>query len=112
MAYEDASVVIIDKPAGRASHPLMADELGTTANALLARYPEMSGVGYGPLQPGLVNRLDIETSGLLLAARTPQAFDGLRRALKSGAVEKHYTCACAGRVTAPSTSCRRASQRW
>ena len=101
VAYEDAAVVVIDKPAGRASHPLMADEVGTTANALLARYPEMSDVGYGPLQPGLVNRLDIETSGLLLAARTPQAFEVLRQALKSGAVEKHYTCGCAGRVSAP-----------
>jgi 23S rRNA pseudouridine1911/1915/1917 synthase len=88
--YEDTELVIVDKPPGMPSHPLRPGELGCAANALLARYPEMAGTGYDDRQPGLVNRLDNDTSGLLLAARSPEAFASLRAALESGAIEKHY----------------------
>jgi 23S rRNA pseudouridine1911/1915/1917 synthase len=88
--HEDDALVIIDKPAGMPSHPLRPGELGCAANALLARYPEMGGTGYDDRQPGLVNRLDNDTSGLLLAARSPESFAALRSALEAGAIEKRY----------------------
>lgn len=88
--YQDESLVIVDKPPGMPSHPLRPGELGCAANGLLARYPEMGGTGYDDRQPGLVNRLDNDTSGLLLAARSPEAFAALRSALEGGAIDKRY----------------------
>lgn len=88
--HEDAHLVVIDKPAGIPSHPLRPGELGCAANGLLARYPEMAGTGYDDRQPGLVNRLDNDTSGLLLAARSPEIFAVLRSALETGQIEKSY----------------------
>lgn len=82
--------VVVYKPAGVPSAPLRAGELGTLANALLARYPEMSGVGHRAREPGLVHRLDTETSGLLVAARSAAAFATLRRALDSERLVKRY----------------------
>jgi 23S rRNA pseudouridine1911/1915/1917 synthase len=96
--YEDDALVIIDKPAGMPSHPLRPGELGCAANGLLARYPEMGGTGYDDRQPGLVNRLDNDTSGLLLAARSPEVFASLRAALESGAIEKRYLALVSERV--------------
>lgn len=90
LRFEDAHLVVIDKPAGMPSHPLRPGELGCAANALLARYPEMAGTGYDDRQPGLVNRLDNDTSGLLLAARSPATFAALRSALEEGRIEKSY----------------------
>jgi 23S rRNA pseudouridine1911/1915/1917 synthase len=72
------------------SHPLRPGELGCAANGLLAGYPEMAGIGYDERQPGLVNRLDNDTSGLLLAARSPELFVTMRRALEEGQIEKSY----------------------
>lgn len=87
---EDDHLVVVDKPPGVPSHPLRPGELGCIANALLARYPEMAATGYDDRQPGLVNRLDNDTSGLLLAARTPEAFSALRGALEAGQIDKSY----------------------
>jgi 23S rRNA pseudouridine1911/1915/1917 synthase len=101
--YEDDALVIIDKPPGMPSHPLRAGELGCAANLLLARYPEMRGVGYGPREPGLVHRLDNDTSGLLLAARTQPAFEALRAALGAGQVEKTYLALVSRAVAVPRT---------
>lgn len=88
--YEDAELVIVDKPAGMPSHPLRAHERDTLANALLARYPEMAGVGYANREPGLVHRLDNDTSGLVIAARTNAAFEALRDRLKAAEIDKSY----------------------
>lgn len=99
--FEDAYLVAVEKPAGIAVHPLRADELGTVANALVARYPEMAEVGYHPREPGLIHRLDNDTSGLLLAARTRKAFRKLRAQLKAGDIDKRYLALCAGEVRAP-----------
>jgi 23S rRNA pseudouridine1911/1915/1917 synthase len=90
VCYEDPHFVLIDKQAGVPSHPLRPGELGCIANGLLARYPEMAQVGYDSRQPGLVNRLDNDTSGLLLAARTQPAFAALRTMLETGRIEKTY----------------------
>lgn len=88
--YEDDHLVVVDKPAGMPSHPLRPGELGCLANGLLQRYPDMDQVGYDERQPGLVNRLDNDTSGLVLAARSLGVFNSLRVALETGEVAKTY----------------------
>ncbi len=92
---ETAQVVVVDKPAGQPTAPLDPGERGTLANALLARYPEMAGIGFSPREPGLCHRLDTGTSGLVLAARTAEAFNTLTRALKEGRLDKRYLVICA-----------------
>jgi len=99
--HEDAHLVVVNKPAGVPTHPLRADEVGTVANALVARYPEMAGVGYATREPGVLHRLDIGTSGALLAARDTQTFDVLREALRRGRVDKRYLALCRGAVDVP-----------
>lgn len=88
--YQDDHLVIVDKPPGMPSHPLRPGELGCAANGLLSLFPEMGGTGYDDRQPGLVNRLDNDTSGLLLAARSPEIFAALREALEASSIEKYY----------------------
>lgn len=87
---ERADLVVVNKPAGQASAVLRGSDRGTLVNALLARYPEMSGVGFGPREPGLLHRLDTQTSGVIVAARNTETFLALRRALESGALHKTY----------------------
>jgi 23S rRNA pseudouridine1911/1915/1917 synthase len=87
--HEDAAVVAVDKPAGMPTHALHPSETETVANFLLARYPEMDGIG-GPLEPGLAHRLDNDTSGVLLAARTLAAHAELRRQFSEHRVVKKY----------------------
>jgi 23S rRNA pseudouridine1911/1915/1917 synthase len=87
---ERADLVAIDKPAGLPSQPLRAGELGTIANGIVARWPECGSLGDDPRDGGLVHRLDIGTSGVLLAARTPAAYRALRDAFGRGEVHKEY----------------------
>jgi 23S rRNA pseudouridine1911/1915/1917 synthase len=87
---ERPELVVVDKPAGMPSAPLKNSERGTLCGALLGRYPEMQGVGYRTREPGIVHRLDIQTSGLVLAARTEAAFACLTRALELEAIHKRY----------------------
>jgi 23S rRNA pseudouridine1911/1915/1917 synthase len=101
--YEDAFLVVVDKPAGVPSAALRTGERGTVASALLAHYPEMAGVGYRPLEPGLLHRLDTHTSGVLLAARDVDTFAALRLAHEHGEIGKSYVALCVGRVQAPQT---------
>jgi 23S rRNA pseudouridine1911/1915/1917 synthase len=93
--YESPTVVVCDKAAGQATAPLRPGETGTLANALVGRYPDLAGIGYSPREPGLVHRLDGDTSGLVLAARTAEAFDALKAALKEEKLEKRYLLVCA-----------------
>ncbi len=92
--FESASVVVADKPAGQPTAPLRPGEKGTLANALLGRYPELGGVGYSPREPGLVHRLDTDTSGLVVVARSRPAFEALKAALKDGRITKRYLLVC------------------
>jgi 23S rRNA pseudouridine1911/1915/1917 synthase len=87
---ETSSIVVVNKRAGEPSAPLRPGELGTLANALVARYPEVAGIGTRPREPGLVHRLDTETSGLVVACRTADAFRRLSGALRAGRLEKRY----------------------
>ena len=88
--FETNAVVVVHKPAGQPTAPLRPFELGTLANALVARYPEMASLGKRLREPGLVHRLDTQTSGLVVACRTPEAFLRLDRALSNGKLEKRY----------------------
>jgi 23S rRNA pseudouridine1911/1915/1917 synthase len=91
----DARVIAVDKPGGVAGHALDPRQRGTVAAALLARWPALAGVG-DPLAPGLVHRLDTGTSGVLLAARTAEAFDALRALFRAHAVRKRYVAVVRG----------------
>jgi 23S rRNA pseudouridine1911/1915/1917 synthase len=91
---ETPLLVVAEKPAGQPTAPLRDGESGTLANALVGHYPEMAGIGHSPREPGLVHRLDTDTSGLVLAARTAEAFEALTQGLKQGDVEKAYLLVC------------------
>jgi 23S rRNA pseudouridine1911/1915/1917 synthase len=88
--FESADVLIVNKPAGQPCAPLRADERGTLAGALLGHYPSLEGVGYGPREPGLLHRLDADTSGVVMVARSHDAFARLKEALFAEQIDKHY----------------------
>lgn len=96
LRLERDDLVVVSKPAGVPSVPLAPGERGTIANALVARYPEMREFGYAEREPGLVHRLDTQTSGLLLAARNRDSFDALVSALQNGALTKRYLAVVGG----------------
>ncbi len=94
--YEDSALVAVDKPAGRPSHPLRPGETGTVANAIVARYPECASASEDSREGGLCHRLDIETSGVLLAARTREAWHAMRSAFGGQGVDKRYLALVTG----------------
>jgi 23S rRNA pseudouridine1911/1915/1917 synthase len=97
---ERSELVVVAKPAGVPSQPLRAGELGTIANAIAFRFPECVAVGDDPRDGGLVHRLDIGTSGVLIAARTQDTHRALRAAFGAGMVVKHYLAITDGRPVA------------
>jgi 23S rRNA pseudouridine1911/1915/1917 synthase len=98
--YEDADLVVLDKPAGLTVHPGAGRTTGTLAHHLLARYPEMAGVG-GPGRPGIVHRLDQGTSGVLVVARKAAAYHRLTRAFAAREVDKRYLAIAYGEPKPP-----------
>ncbi len=96
IVYEDDDVVVIDKPAGMVVHPAPGHERGTLVNALIARYPEMA-IG-GDLRPGIVHRLDRDTSGLLVAARNDRALRSLQAQQQARRMLKIYLVVVEGRM--------------
>jgi 23S rRNA pseudouridine1911/1915/1917 synthase len=89
VVYEDDAVLVVNKPAGLVVHPGAGQATGTLAAAVLARAPEVAGVG-GPRRPGIVHRLDKGTSGLLVVARTPGAYASLTAQLAARTVSRRY----------------------
>ena len=87
---ETPELVAVTKPAGIPSQPLRAGELGTAANGIVARFPECAALGADLRDGGLVHRLDIGTSGVLIAARTEASYRALREAFAAGAIAKTY----------------------
>lgn len=87
--FEDPDLVVVDKPAGLAVHAGAGRPTGTLAHRILGRYPETSGVG-GPGRPGIVHRIDLDTTGLLVIARSELAYRGLTAAFAERAVDKTY----------------------
>ncbi len=88
--WEDAHVLAVHKPAGMPTHPLKHDETHTLCNALVAYNPSLRGVGYAPFQPGVLHRLDTETSGVVLVAKTQDVFHALQNSFQKHQVAKHY----------------------
>ena len=88
--YEDDAILALDKPAGMASHGFSARDDATLTNFLLARWPGLYNVGKSRWEPGLVHRLDVETSGVILVAKTQSAFDSLRAQFRRREVSKTY----------------------
>ena len=96
IVFEDAALVAIAKPAGMASQPLAAGQLGTAANAIVARFPDCATASPDPREGGLVHRLDTGTSGVLVAARSARVWPELRAALTADDCEKTYLAEVAG----------------
>jgi 23S rRNA pseudouridine1911/1915/1917 synthase len=88
----------VDKPAGAPVHPYAPEQGGTLLSALLARHPEVQGVGEGGLRSGVVHRLDVDTSGVLLFATEEASWRRLRAAFAEHRVEKVYRAVVAGRL--------------
>ena len=88
--YLDDGIVAVDKPSGIASHPLRPSEGPTVATGLIARFPECAAASPDPREGGLGHRLDVATSGVLLAARSREAWYRLREALATPFCEKIY----------------------
>jgi len=93
-----AGWIAVDKPAGMPVHPLAEDETGTVLNAAVARHPELHGVGEGALRSGVVHRLDVDTSGVLLIATEEQTWQRLRAAFSEQRVDKLYRAVVLGRM--------------
>ncbi len=99
---EDADLVVVDKPPGLTVHPGAGRSRGTLVHRLLARYPEIAGVG-GAGRPGIVHRLDKDTSGVMVVARSPRAYRALSRDFAARRVEKRYLAVVYGRPPATGT---------
>ncbi len=93
--YEDGDVIVISKPAGVVVHPSHGHETGTIVNALLHACPDLSGIG-GERRPGIVHRLDKDTSGLMLAAKNDKAHVALARELKQRKIKRTYVALVSG----------------
>ncbi len=89
VVHEDADVLVVDKPAGLVVHPGAGVTRGTLVHALLHHAPGIAGVG-GPGRPGIVHRLDKQTSGLMVVAKSPAAYRALVEMLRARAVRRTY----------------------
>jgi 23S rRNA pseudouridine1911/1915/1917 synthase len=98
--YEDSDLIVINKPAGMVVHPSLGHAGGTLVNALLAHCPDLEGVG-GERRPGIVHRLDKDTSGLIVAAKHDQALWYLQNQFKHRTVTKVYKALVNGSLQPP-----------
>lgn len=98
LLYEDEFVLVVDKPAGMATHGFSGRERHSLANFLAAARPSLCGVGKSRWEPGLVHRLDRDTSGLVLVAKDQDSFDNLRSQFRRGSIEKKYWALVWGKV--------------
>ena len=93
--YQDGDIAVIDKPYGMVVHPAGGNETGTLVNALLYALDGLSGIG-GVQRPGIVHRLDKDTSGIMLVAKNDKAHLSLSKQLKDRTIEKHYLAVAEG----------------
>jgi 23S rRNA pseudouridine1911/1915/1917 synthase len=98
IVYEDGDLLVIDKPAGMVVHPAAGHWHGTLVNAVLHHCPDLEGVG-GVRRPGIVHRLDKDTSGLILVAKNGPAHRDLQSQFKGREVEKNYLALTYGHVS-------------
>lgn len=101
IVYEDADLIVVDKPAGLVVHPAAGNPDGTLVNALLHHCAgQLSGIG-GVARPGIVHRIDKDTSGLLVVAKTDLAHEGLARQFAAHSIGRRYLAVVAGRPSPP-----------
>ena len=98
LVYQDSDIVVIDKPAGLSVHPGPGHPDQTLVNGLLARCPDIQGVG-GEIRPGIVHRLDKDTSGLMMVAKNHHAHQELSNQIKDRRVTKGYMALTTGVVS-------------
>lgn len=99
--YEDDDLLLVNKPAGMVVHPAVGHPDGTLVNAVLAHCPDLEGVG-GEKRPGIVHRLDMDTSGLMVVAKNDATLKHLQAQFKERTVEKTYLALVDGQVQPPS----------
>jgi len=96
--YEDSDLIVIDKPAGMIVHPAVGQYTGTLVNALLSRCPDLGGIN-GSIRPGIVQRLDKDTSGLMMVAKNDAAQSNLSDQIKQRSIKKVYIALVTGHLT-------------
>jgi 23S rRNA pseudouridine1911/1915/1917 synthase len=97
--YQDKNIIAINKPAGLQIHPSMKNEIDTLVNGLIAKFPEMKNVGDNPEnRPGIIHRLDKETSGVMVVARNQRASLELKKKFKNREVAKKYLAIVRGEM--------------
>ncbi|MBR4236011.1 MAG: RluA family pseudouridine synthase [Clostridia bacterium] len=103
VVYQDADLAVVFKPSGMVVHPAAGNHDGTLVNALLARLDNLSGIG-GALRPGIVHRIDKDTSGLLLVAKNDRAHVSLSEQIAAHTIERAYKAIIIGAMKAESGS--------
>lgn len=102
VVYEDEHLIVVDKPAGMVVHPAAGNPDGTLVNALLHHCRgQLSGIG-GVARPGIVHRIDKDTSGLLVVAKSDKAHEGLAKQFADHSIERRYLAVCNGHPNPPS----------
>lgn len=96
--YEDDSMLVVNKPSGMLTHPASTEKTGTLVNALLYHYPNSLSDCNGANRPGIVHRLDRNTSGLLMIAKNNAAFESLKKQIQEHSVEKKYYAVVSGNL--------------
>src|ERR1700687_6388566 len=96
--FRDSAMLVVNKPAPMACHPLRPGERGTVMNGVVAAFPEAAAAGDNPREGGLVHRLDNGTSGALLVALQGPAFSALREAIQAGRIRRDYQALVEGNL--------------
>ncbi|MEJ8304270.1 RluA family pseudouridine synthase [Saccharibacillus sacchari] len=97
VVYEDADVIVVNKVRGMVVHPAVGHSSGTLVNALMFHCKDLSGIN-GELRPGIVHRIDKDTSGLLMAAKNDKAHTSLSAQLKEHSVSRIYNALVRGNI--------------
>ncbi len=103
VVYKDKNIIAINKPAGISVHPTSKEKYNTLVNGLIASFPEIKNIGDGSKEawarPGIVHRLDKDTSGIMVIARNQNAFDGLKNLFKIRKIKKKYIAIVRGKLS-------------
>ncbi len=99
IVHEDASILVINKPRGIVVHPAAGHPKGTLVNAILSHCPNILGTDPQGLRPGIVHRLDKDTTGLMVVAKTQAALESLQEQMKQRTAVRQYVALCKGRVS-------------
>lgn len=98
IVYEDDDLLVINKPAGLAVHPSITNKSHTLVNGLLARWPNLENAGEDKMRPGIVHRLDKDTSGLMIIAKNNESFFYFKKLFQTHKVVKHYLALVWGKI--------------